>query len=201
MQSQTWEYWFSHNLWYGSCIFPPRKISRLVSYSCLGCCTFRWYFKEGRCWPNTSAAAISIARIPLIKGANTSGTNFDSTCMLYLTLCYILVQAVLNICFLGTSVNGVLFTVIEPATVLICSSLPMLPRLFSRLIIGKSKIGTSGNLDFMSPVQEERITADKSLTSQKGRAFNLAGRKTESTEAFELTLSTNAYRPDNRDFV
>ena len=86
-----------------------------------------------------SATAISFARIPLLKGAD-SISNLNSTCESLCILTFfrlLFLPAIHRFTFssycIDTSTLPVMFTVLEPASVLISACMPMTQGLFKRL--------------------------------------------------------------------
>jgi hypothetical protein len=129
------------------------------------------------------ATAISITRIPLLKGA-TSASNFDST---------------------YDSTNGVLFTVLEPACVSICACLPMTQGFFGRCVKPHTKSGSSQVYIHSNDISSQlpRNKTDKVSEAGSHRLKNRS-EATDSTDVFELNppLNSDSYGSrESHDFV
>ena len=96
-----------------------------------------------------SASAISIARIPLLKGAD-SDSNYDSTCKSSIfpkSVHHCQYKLTLNsLIRTDSSASPVIFTVLEPASVLISTCMAMTQGLFKRL--PKTKLASMFSLSF-----------------------------------------------------
>ncbi|KAL1979196.1 hypothetical protein VTN96DRAFT_6518 [Rasamsonia emersonii] len=132
------------------------------------------------------ATAIGIARIPLLKGAN-SGATYDTT---------------------YTSVDGVVFTVLEPSSVLICACLPTTRSLFGRLpktpatsqyFVSSSRGSRPSAYDTLEQGQQDSLVSRSQVNGRE----RLRNKLPDSYEGFELTPTpSKGYGPkEARNFV
>lgn len=165
-----------------------------------------------------SATAISIARIPLLKGLN-SGSNLDPTCeflpssaFLHFLPPSLRPRHPLTLgSQLDTSTLPVIFTVLEPASILISACMPMTQGLFKRL--GKTKLMSyfslftrpttpGGKLSGSEPIRQSESKPGKGhwtkLHENPSSSHIMKDGRTgismnEGTEEYELAMGADAH--------
>lgn len=88
--------------------------------------------------------------------------------------------------------NGILFTVIEPACVVLCGSLPMFPCLFNRMLKPQTKsgCGRSGGGSGGSEGSRGKYAWSGTKKTEGGYGRGNKSGISESTEALELSDTT-----------